>query len=69
MDELGSKGEEMATGIYYGLAKLCGPKYADSPLYPTVISVGWNPFYKNERKAIEAHLMVDGVCDCLSISH
>ena len=60
MDELGPKGEEMATGIYYGLSKLCGPKYVDTPLYPTVLSVGWNPFYKNERKAVEAHLMVEG---------
>lgn len=25
--------------------------------YESVISVGWNPFYKNSEKTIEAHLL------------
>ena len=50
MEELGEKGD-IKTGIYYGLAELKGE------IYETVVSVGWNPFYKNEKKTIEAHLL------------
>ncbi len=51
MDELGSEGHGLETGIYYGWAELPSGKY------PTVVSVGWNPFFKNEKKTIEAHLL------------
>jgi len=50
MDELGSKGD-LKTGIYFGWVMLRGN------IYETVISIGWNPFYKNEKKTIEAHLL------------
>jgi riboflavin kinase len=29
----------------------------DNVEYNSVVSVGWNPFYKNEKKTVEAHLM------------
>ncbi len=51
MDELGEKGN-IQTGIYYGWACLNGQ------LYECVSSVGWNPFYNNTKKTIEAHLLV-----------
>lgn len=51
MEELGHAGEQLETGIYYGYAKL------DGATYDTVVSIGWNPYYKNERKTIEAHLL------------
>jgi riboflavin kinase len=51
MDELGKSGEELATGIYYGWSRLEGK------VYPSVLSVGWNPYYKNEKKTIETHLI------------
>lgn len=63
MDDLGDLGEKMSTGIYYGHAKLIGEQFRHRPIYPTVVSVGWNPFYKNEKKAIEAHLITDGALD------
>ena len=53
MEELGTKGSEIETGIYYGWALLRDRSYK------TVVSVGWNPFYKNEKKTIEAHLLED----------
>jgi riboflavin kinase len=39
---------EVGTGIYFGWATV-----ATSPgiVYPMVMSVGWNPFYKNEKKS------------------
>eukprot|EP01041_Mallomonas_annulata_P002109 gene2109-4121_t len=50
MEELGDKGN-LDTGIYYGWA------YLDGIVYQSVISVGWNPFYKNVQKTVEAHLL------------
>jgi riboflavin kinase len=51
MEELGDKGDNLETGIYYGRSVLKGVTY------DTVVSVGWNPFYKNTKKTIEAHLL------------
>lgn len=51
MEELGQLGEMLETGIYYGWSILNGTRYE------TVISVGWNPFYKNTKKTVEAHLL------------
>ncbi|XP_035739520.1 riboflavin kinase-like isoform X2 [Vespa mandarinia] len=39
------------TGIYYGWSAL------DGKIYKMVASVGWNPFYKNEKKAFEVHIL------------
>lgn len=51
MDDLGQKGQDLKTGIYFGWCMLQGRSYY------TVVSVGWNPFYKNEKKTVEAHLI------------
>ncbi|XP_018016006.1 riboflavin kinase isoform X2 [Hyalella azteca] len=42
----------MGTGIYYGLAKVM-----DGPTYGMVMSVGWNPYYKNTKKSMETHIL------------
>lgn len=51
MEDLGTVGDSLETGIYYGWACLKGT------LYKTVVSVGWNPFYKNIKRTVEAHLL------------
>jgi riboflavin kinase len=51
MDRVEGKGESLSTGIYFGWTLLQGVAYE------SVVSVGWNPFYKNEKKTIEAHLL------------
>lgn len=51
MDELGEKGNQLKTGIYFGYSSL------HANVYSTVVSVGWNPYYKNEKKTVEAHLI------------
>jgi riboflavin kinase len=53
MEQLGKAGEELKTGIYYGWCLLKNQTYC------TVVSVGWNPFFKNEKKTIEAHLIAN----------
>ncbi|CAK9809059.1 Riboflavin kinase [Anthophora quadrimaculata] len=42
---------DLKTGIYYGWACL------DDQVYKMVASIGWNPFYKNEKKTVEVHLL------------
>ena len=44
------------TGVYYGYARIYCPDNEKIPLcekdgkvLPMVMSLGWNPFYKNER--------------------
>ena len=51
MDEIAAEKADISSGIYYGFARL------HSRTYETVVSVGWNPFYKNTVKTIEAHLL------------
>ena len=66
MEDLGEKGENLRTGtiilffpheilwnlgIYYGWITLNNQRYA------SVVSVGWNPFYKNVKKTVEAHVL------------
>jgi len=40
------------TGVYYGWAKV-----DDGPVYKMVMSIGWNPYYKNEKKSMETHIL------------
>nr|ACO11986.1 Riboflavin kinase [Lepeophtheirus salmonis] len=44
--------KDISTGIYFGWAQVDnkGPE-------KMVVSVGWNPFYKNEKKTIETHIL------------
>jgi riboflavin kinase len=42
------------TGVYYGYAQVVTPategfKPEDVEVLPMVMSLGWNPFYKNEK--------------------
>lgn len=43
---------EMETGIYYGFANIDG-----GPVYKMVMSIGWNPFFKNVQKSMETHII------------
>jgi len=52
-------------GIYFGYAQVlpkdgceasAWPK-EDSKVWPMVMSLGWNPFYKNEKLTAEIHIM------------
>lgn len=39
---------EFEVGVYYGWAQI-GDK--GSQVYPMVMSLGWNPYYKNEKRS------------------
>ncbi|EMD41115.1 hypothetical protein CERSUDRAFT_80762 [Gelatoporia subvermispora B] len=54
------------TGVYYGYAQVSREKDGevilaeeDSQVFPMVMSLGWNPFYKNEKLTAEIHIMHD----------
>ncbi len=57
MTELGEVGQSLDTGIYYGVAIL------QDISYNAVVSVGWNPFYKNVEKTVEAHIIDEKLDD------
>ncbi|XP_029199635.2 riboflavin kinase-like isoform X2 [Acropora millepora] len=44
--------EAISTGIYYGWASV-----NRGPVYKMVMSIGWNPFYKNTKKSMETHII------------
>jgi len=44
-------------GVYYGYAQVDAHEEEDKQVYPMVMSLGWNPFYKNERLTAEIHLI------------
>lgn len=39
---------DFTTGVYYGWAQV-GEK--DTAVYPMVMSLGWNPYYNNEKRS------------------
>ena len=43
---------DVSTGVYYGWAKV-----DDGPVHKMVMSIGWNPYYKNEKKSMETHIL------------
>ena len=36
-------------GVYFGYAQVYGRSGHEGKVHPMVMSLGWNPFYKNER--------------------
>ncbi|KAJ3049550.1 hypothetical protein HK097_009467 [Rhizophlyctis rosea] len=51
-----SMGNVLETGIYYGWASVGANQDGVNPM---VMSYGWNPYYKNEKRSAEVHIMHD----------
>ncbi|XP_012676390.1 riboflavin kinase isoform X2 [Clupea harengus] len=43
---------DISTGIYYGWACV-----DNGPVHKMVMSIGWNPYYKNTMKSMETHVI------------
>ncbi|KAJ5670172.1 Riboflavin kinase [Penicillium maclennaniae] len=65
-DDLSEKYPNLETGVYYGVVALDPKSYENqndsnekgSPtLLPAVLSIGYNPFYKNTLRSVEIHIM------------
>ncbi|GCB17902.1 riboflavin kinase [Aspergillus awamori] len=51
-DEL-SQHPELSVGVYYGVVALDPARFSTGEtVLPAVLSIGYNPFYKNESKSI-----------------
>ncbi|RAL07581.1 dienelactone hydrolase [Aspergillus homomorphus CBS 101889] len=53
---------DLQVGVYYGVVTLDPARFAfnddaSSPIRPAVLSIGYNPFYKNQTRSIEIHIM------------
>lgn len=44
--------KELDCGIYYGLANV-----NNGTVYKAVLSIGWNPYYQNDKKSLETHIL------------
>ncbi|KAJ1846262.1 riboflavin kinase, partial [Coemansia sp. RSA 2703] len=45
--------QDIPIGVYLGWAQIAG----EQPVWPMVMSLGWNPFFKNERRSGEVHVI------------
>lgn len=52
MDVVDKLPPEIEPGVYFGYAAVDA-----GPVHKMVMSVGWNPFYKNEKKSMETYLI------------
>ncbi|KAA0713724.1 Riboflavin kinase [Triplophysa tibetana] len=43
---------DINTGIYYGWARV-----GNGDIHKMVMSIGWNPYYKNTKKSMETHVI------------
>jgi len=48
--------DTLPTGIYFGWAKV-DLQGKGNKIYKMVTSIGWNPFFNNERKSMETHIL------------
>ena len=46
----------LANGIYFGWASISHPSFLDR-MFPMVMSLGWNPYFRNEKRSAEVHLI------------
>ncbi|CAO3656267.1 unnamed protein product [Mucor hiemalis] len=44
----------LETGVYYGWTQI---GELGSQVYPMVMSLGWNPYFKNEKRSAEVHII------------
>lgn len=44
----------LETGVYYGWTQI---GETGSQVYPMVMSLGWNPYFKNEKRSAEVHII------------
>ncbi|QDZ24600.1 riboflavin kinase [Chloropicon primus] len=60
VDDNNSSGEGVVSGIYCGFA--CLPRATEERskgVHPMVMSIGWNPFYKNKERTVEPWILHD----------
>ncbi|GAA6023464.1 hypothetical protein JCM11491_000585 [Sporobolomyces phaffii] len=50
--------DSLETGVYFGWARVVtGHSDDDDKVHPMVMSIGWNPFYNNDQRTAEVHIL------------
>ncbi|GAA5890165.1 hypothetical protein JCM16303_004217 [Sporobolomyces ruberrimus] len=54
--------DTLSTGVYFGFARVLhsspdSNEDEDDKVHPMVMSIGWNPFYQNETRTAEVHIL------------
>ena len=57
----GAGAPDLPLGIYYGVARV--PEITGSAVFGMAMSVGWNPYFQNQRKALEVHVLNEFAAD------
>lgn len=54
-----TKASEPTDGVVHSapVADDAGTTSAKATVYPMVMSIGWNPYYKNSKRTVEVHIM------------
>ncbi|POY75833.1 putative Riboflavin kinase [Rhodotorula taiwanensis] len=52
------QGVPVKTGVHFGYARVLGCG-GHAEVYPMVMSIGWNPFYNNDTRTAEVHVLHD----------
>ncbi|KAF2862240.1 riboflavin kinase [Piedraia hortae CBS 480.64] len=50
---------DVSKALYKAIQDEKGTGQSSGAVYPMVMSIGWNPFYKNEVRSVEVHIMHD----------
>ncbi|OGM46284.1 riboflavin kinase [Aspergillus bombycis] len=49
---------DLQVGVYYGVVALDPSRFtSEATILPAVLSIGYNPFYKNTTRSVEIHIM------------
>ncbi|KJK63473.1 Riboflavin kinase [Aspergillus parasiticus SU-1] len=49
---------DLQVGVYYGVVALDPSRFtSETTILPAVLSIGYNPFYKNTTRSVEIHIM------------
>ncbi|GAA5869253.1 hypothetical protein JCM3774_004185 [Rhodotorula dairenensis] len=51
------------TGVHFGFARVVASSAQHDAVYPMVMSIGWNPFYNNDTRTAEVHVLHDYPAD------
>lgn len=64
-DAIASCTKQLETGVHFGYAKVEfsrgreGSGTEHDAVFGMVMSIGWNPYYKNEKRTLEVHVLHD----------
>ncbi|RMD41241.1 hypothetical protein DV735_g3916, partial [Chaetothyriales sp. CBS 134920] len=48
---------DLKSGVYFGFVGLRLAPHTSTSVYPAVLSIGYNPYYKNETRSVEIHIL------------